>query len=113
MTGQTHSTTERDLIGAAASTLIGYTVVYVTFAVGARRYVPVPVPWATLVRASLAAAVMYVVLSFIPPRHGFITVGARAIAGLVIYCGLIAAIDANGRMFVKRGLQRLRAKLGR
>ena len=101
------------MVGAAASTLIGYAVVYVAFAWGARRYLPVPVPWATLLRAGFAAGVMYVALSFILPGHRFITVGVRGLAGLIIYCAVIAAIDANGCMFVKRGLQRVRAKLGR
>jgi len=101
------------IIGAAASTLIGYGVLYLAFAAGARRYLHVPFPWATLARAGVAALAMYAVLHFILPGHRFVTVAVRGVTGLLIYGALIAAIDATGRDFIKRAWRRVRARLAR
>jgi O-antigen/teichoic acid export membrane protein len=100
------------IVGAAMATLIGYAVIYVTFAAGARRYLPVRFPWATLVRAGGAAAIMYVVLSFILPGRRFLTVGVRGVAGVLLYAGLLAAIDHDGRAFITRAVRRVRARFG-
>lgn len=101
------------IIGAAASTLIGYGVLYLAFAAGARRYLHVPLPWRTITRSGLAALVMYTALHFILPGRRFITVGVRGVAGIVIYGALIAAIDARGRGFIQRFWRRARTALGR
>jgi O-antigen/teichoic acid export membrane protein len=100
------------IVGAAAATLIGYVVVYLAFAAGARRYLPVRFPWATLLRAGGSALVMYFVLSHILPGRRFLTVGVRGVVGLLLYGVLIAAIDSDGRDYIKRLLRRLRARLG-
>jgi O-antigen/teichoic acid export membrane protein len=100
------------IVGAAAATLIGYVSIYLAFTIGARRYLAVPVPWGTLVRAVLAAVIMYVALSYVLPGKRFITVGARGVLGIIIYAAVIAVIDANGRDFVRRGLRRVRSRLG-
>jgi O-antigen/teichoic acid export membrane protein len=98
------------IVGAAAATLVGYTVLYCAFALCARRFLHVPFPWAAFLRAALAAVVMYGALRFILPGRRFLTVAVRGVAGVLIYGALIAAIDANARSFIRRGLARLRAR---
>ncbi len=100
------------IVGAGAATLISYAVLYAVFAIGAHRYLRVAFPWATLARAGLAAVAMYTVLYFILPGRRFLTVGVRGVVGLIVYGVVIAAIDANGRSFIKRGLQRVRSRFG-
>ena len=62
---------------------------------------------------ALAAAVMYVALSFILPNRRFVTVAVRAVVGLVIYGAIIAAIDSDGRSFLRSILAKVRARLTR
>jgi O-antigen/teichoic acid export membrane protein len=99
------------IVGSAISTLIGYAVVYFTFALAGRRYLPVPLPWPTILRAVGAALVMYVALRFVVPGRGFLTVAVRGVLGLAIYGGVIATIDADGRALVLGGLRRLHSRL--
>jgi O-antigen/teichoic acid export membrane protein len=100
------------ITGAAIATLVSYSLLYGGFVLVARRYLHVRFPWGTLLRAGLAALVVYAVLHFILPGRRFVTVGARGAAGVLLYAGLIAAIDANGRSFIKRGLRRVRSRFG-
>lgn len=100
------------ITGAAIATLVSYSLLFVAFVLAGRRYLHVRFPWGTLLRAGLAALVMYAVLHFILPGGRFVAVGARGVAGVLLYGGLIAAIDANGRSFIKRGLRRVRSRFG-
>jgi O-antigen/teichoic acid export membrane protein len=101
------------ILGAAISTLVSYALVFVTFHWGARRYLPVRIPWGTVLRASSAALIMYGVLMFLCPGRRFVTVGVRAAVGAVLYVGLISAIDLDGRRLAAVTLGKLRARLGR
>ncbi len=101
------------ILGAAISTLVSYTLVFVSFAIGARRYLPVRIPWGTIARASAASLLMYGALHFLCPGRRFLTVGVRALAGAVIYVGIIAAIDRDGRRLAGEVWRRVRARLGR
>jgi O-antigen/teichoic acid export membrane protein len=99
------------IMGAAVSTTIGYGSILLTFWATARRWLPVQIRWKPILRACVAAAVMYVALSFILPNRHFVTVAVRAVAGLVIYGAVIAAIDSDGRGFLRSILAKLRARL--
>ena len=99
------------IMGAAVATTIGYTGILLTFGLGARRWLPVRIKWKPILRAIAAAAIMYVALSFILPHRGWLTVAVRAVLGLVIYAGIIAAIDGDGRSFLASVLRRVRARL--
>jgi O-antigen/teichoic acid export membrane protein len=101
------------IMGAAVATTIGYTMILLTFGFGARRLLPVRIRWKPILRAIAAAAIMYVALSFILPHRGWLTVAVRAVLGLVIYAGIIAAIDGDGRSFLASVLRRVRARLVR
>ena len=65
------------ITGAAIATLVGYCLLYVAFVLVARRYLHVRFPWGTLLRAGLAALVMYAALHFILPGRRFVA-SARA-----------------------------------
>jgi O-antigen/teichoic acid export membrane protein len=99
------------IMGAAVSTTIGYSSILLTFWATSRRWLPVQVRWKPILRACAAATVMYVALSFILPKHHFVTVAVRAVVGVVIYGGIMAAIDSDGRSFLRSILAKLRARL--
>jgi len=99
------------IMGAAVATTIGYTGILLTFGLGARRWLPVRIKWKPILRAIAAAAVMYWALSFILPHRGWLTVAVRAALGVLIYAGIIAAIDGDGRSFLASVLRRVRARL--
>lgn len=101
------------IIGAAVSTTIGYASILVTFAVAARRWLPVEIRWKPILRAIAAAAVMYVAVSFILPNRRFLTVAVRGVAGMIIYAAVIAAIDSDGRSFLRSIIAKVRARLAR
>jgi O-antigen/teichoic acid export membrane protein len=100
------------ILGAAISTLVGYAGVYVAFAAWGGRYLRVPVPWRTVLRAGAAALVMYVALTFVHSGHRLVTVGVRCLLGGAIYLGLIAALDRDARVLISAIGRKLRARLG-
>ena len=100
-------------MGAAVATTIGYSMILLTFGLGARRWLPVRIKWKPILRAIAASAVMYLALSFILPHRGWLTVAVRAVLGVLIYAGTIAAIDSDGRSFLASVLRRVRARLVR
>jgi O-antigen/teichoic acid export membrane protein len=99
------------IMGAAISTTIGYGMIFVTFAIGARRWLPIPIRWKPILRAIAAALVMYLVLSFILPGRGMLTVAVRGVAGVIVYGAIIAAIDGDGRSFLASVLRKVRSRL--
>jgi O-antigen/teichoic acid export membrane protein len=101
------------IMGAAVSTTIGYSAIFVTFTASARRWLPVKIRWKPILRAIAAAVLMYLALSFILPDRRFLTVAVRAVAGVIIYTAIIAAIDGDGRSFLRSILKRLRARMRR
>ena len=100
-------------MGAAVATTIGYSVIVLTFGLGARRWLPVRIKWKPILRAIAASAVMYWALSFILPHRGWLTVAVRAVLGMLIYGGTIAAIDSDGRSFLRSIIAKVRARLAR
>lgn len=96
------------MVGAAVSTLGSYTLTYLGFAIFARPFLRVPLPWATIVRAGLASLVMFEALEFVLPGRRLLSVAARIAVGTVIYVGGTSLIDPDARDLVRVGLARVR-----
>jgi O-antigen/teichoic acid export membrane protein len=101
------------ILGAAIATLVSYTVTALAMAMAGRHLLPVAVPWPTVLRAGLAALVMYAALHYLCPGRRLLTVGVRLVAGAPIYGVIMFLIDADARVLLKGPLERARRLLGR
>jgi O-antigen/teichoic acid export membrane protein len=98
------------IVGSAIATLIAYTVNSGALAIAGRHLLRIHMPFATLLRAGGAAAVMYFAVMPILPGHRLITVAARSIVGAIVYGVLIAAIDPDARALARKALNRFRPR---
>jgi O-antigen/teichoic acid export membrane protein len=85
------------IVGSAIATLVSYSAGAVAMAVAARGALRVPIPWATMTRAGLAAAVMYGMLAHVQVGGRWLTVGTRVALGAVIYGVIMVLIDSTAR----------------
>ncbi len=100
------------ILGAAIATLVSYVLASGALALAGHRFLPVKLPWATIVRAAVAALGMYLAVVRINPSHHLATVAARMLAGAPIYLGLIALIDPDARLLLAKAVSRLRRMAG-
>ena len=61
-----------------------------------RRALALPVPWETLGRAGLAAAVMALAVAATPAVGGVIELAAKAVVGIAVYGALAYVLDICG-----------------
>lgn len=88
-------------LGAALSTLAAYSLLCLSFWWYGRPLLAVEFPWATTLRALLAAVVMFAALGYLLPGQRLLTVAVRAAVGAPIYVGLIAALDEDARALLR------------
>ncbi len=100
------------IVGAAIATLISYAAAAMALGAAGRKFLPVAIPWSTLLRASAAAIIMYAALYYICPGRRLLTIGVRLSIGVPVYAAVIALIDEDARAFMQNGLNWLRTKLG-
>jgi O-antigen/teichoic acid export membrane protein len=85
------------VVGAAIATLVAYAASSLTMAIAGRNLLPVHLPWASMARAGLASAVMYLAVIFVLPGHRLLTVGVRAAMGALIYALIMVMIDEDAK----------------
>jgi O-antigen/teichoic acid export membrane protein len=100
------------IIGAAIATLVSYSVTALALGTAGRRLLRVPLPWMTILRAGLAAAIMFVAIRHVLPGHRLLTVGVRMLLGAPIYLVLMRFIDADARALLQKPIDRLRRLAG-
>ena len=100
------------IVGAAIATLISYSVTSIALGTAGRRLLRVPIPWMTILRAGLTAAVMYAAIQHILPGHRLVTVAVRMVAGAPIYVIIMALIDRDARAMAQKPIDRLRSLSG-
>lgn len=98
------------ILGSAVATLISYLVTAVSFGIAGRSYLRVPVPWTTIARAGIVAALMYLLLFWIYPGHRMVTVALRIAIGGPFYVALMSMIDPDARVIVNKALGRFRRR---
>jgi O-antigen/teichoic acid export membrane protein len=96
------------IVGSAIATLVSYAATAFLFAWAGRSFLRVTLPWGTLARAGATSLAMYLVVSGVYGGHGLLTVGVRAVAGVVLYVGAMWAVDPDARGIVDRVLRRAR-----
>src|SRR5579871_161740 len=93
------------IVGAAVATLVSYALASLSLAWSARSILRIVLPWGTMARAALAAAVMYAVLVRLPvhlEQHHWLDLGAHVAVGVAIYGAIMAVIDGDARAIVRR-----------
>jgi O-antigen/teichoic acid export membrane protein len=100
------------LDGALWATLASYGIgVLTSFGLG-RRAVALPIPWRTLGRAGLAAAVMALAVLLVPAEGGVAELVSKTAVGAAVYGLLTVALDVCGaREPVFRLVRALQARL--
>lgn len=84
------------LAGAAWATAGGFALGLVVSAALGRSVVALPIPWTTLGRCGLAAAVMTVAVLRVPPLGGATELLVKAGLGAAVYAAVVLLIDAGG-----------------
>lgn len=84
------------LMGAAWATAVSFGMgLLATMAIG-RRVVPLPIPWESLVRCSVATALMALVVAALPPVGGFPELVLDASVGGLVYAAAALTLNAAG-----------------
>ena len=96
------------IVGAALATLISQLVMTGAFWWQGRRLVPVPVDLPALLLHALCAAAMGGALYLIDPGPGAVRLVLRVVAGVVVFSGLLLAVDREARAVAGKVLARLR-----
>ncbi|MCU1282080.1 MAG: polysaccharide biosynthesis protein [bacterium] len=96
------------ILGSAIATLVSYAGTALGLGLAGRRLLPVKVRVGTLVRASLAALVMYLAVHRIFGGHRLATVGVRTVAGVLVYGAIMLVIDRDARELANSALSRFR-----
>lgn len=97
-----------NILGSAVATLVSYTATACIMGFASRRLLRVQVPWATLLRASLAAAVMYWLVVEIDMGQRWATMSLRTVLGAAVYAGLMLLVDSQARVLARHGYESLR-----
>jgi O-antigen/teichoic acid export membrane protein len=98
--------------GAAAATLASYSITCLVFGWAGKSLLPVRLPWGTILRASLAALVMFAVLHYLYPGRRFLAVGVRVLVGAPLYVCTVSLIDRDARALARLVGRRLWLRLG-
>jgi hypothetical protein len=101
------------ILGSAIATLVSYAVTSLAMAIAGHHLLAVKIPWATLLRAVIAAGAMYGAVFWLLPGKKFLTVGVRAALGAPIYGAIMLLIDADARALVTKALGRFRRAGGK
>ncbi len=96
------------IVAAAVATSISYAFTATSLGFAGRRFLPVPIPWATIGRTAIGSVVMLAAVRSIYPGHRLSTVAVRAVLGAAIYLTIMAVVDRDSRLLLKKGLSRLR-----
>jgi O-antigen/teichoic acid export membrane protein len=84
------------LDGAAWATVASYGVGHVASYVLMRGCLSLPIPWAALAGATVAAAAMALAVSQVPAFGGLLEVAAKAAVGALVYALVALALDVGG-----------------
>ncbi|MNU81107.1 Polysaccharide biosynthesis protein [compost metagenome] len=99
------------LVGAAWATAASFAVGLLASAWIGRRILPLPIPWNALIRCSLAAGVMALVVWVLPPVGGFAELMLDASVGALVYGVCAWGLNAGGvRQLGQRMIGALRAR---
>jgi O-antigen/teichoic acid export membrane protein len=91
------------ILGAALATLVSYAATSLLLAAAARHLLPVRVPWGTMLRAGVASAAMYFLVTTVYPGHGLVSVAVQIPVGAVLYGCLMLLVDPEARALARRG----------
>ena len=94
------------IVGAALATLVTYVALAVAMAVKGARCLPVRVPWGGLLRAGLASALMYGVVSCVHAGGRPATIAARVVVGGLVYGALMLAVEPRARGWLRAAWRR-------
>jgi O-antigen/teichoic acid export membrane protein len=83
--------------GAAMATLVAHAALLAWMMRTGSQQLPVPMPWGVAGRASVAAAVMFAVVTPLHLAGGLGTVAIRVAAGAPTYLALILLLDRTAR----------------
>lgn len=95
------------LLGPALATLASYTALSLAMVARGAQWLPVRVPWGSLVRACLASALMFELVSALHFEESLIRIIARVGVGAIIYSLLIIAIEPRARVVASLVWRRL------
>ncbi len=83
------------LDGAMWATTASYAIGMVAAYVLGRRVLALPIPWETLARSGIAAAIMALAIRLMPSWGGAVELLAKAAAGAAVYAAIAYALDAG------------------
>jgi O-antigen/teichoic acid export membrane protein len=96
------------IVGSAIATLVSYAATSLAMAFYGRNLLCVPIPWATLLRAGLAALAMYEGLIRVYPGQRLLTVAVRTVLGAMLYVSVLLCIDSDARSLWRQAVARLK-----
>ena len=85
------------ILGSAVATFVSYFGTAVGMSLTTRTLCRVALPWTTMLRAGLAALVMYFIIVQIDFDGRWLTLGLRTLVGGAIYLGIILVVDSDAR----------------
>ena len=99
------------LMGAAWATAASFGLGLIATMMIGRKVVALPIPWESLIRCSVATAIMALVVSRLPPLGGFPELMLDASVGGIVYAAAALTLNAAGvRDVAKRLLTQFRAR---
>jgi O-antigen/teichoic acid export membrane protein len=98
------------VLGSAIATLVSYAVTSLLFCLVGRSLLPVALPGAAMLRATLGSIVMYGAIIRLLPGHRLLTVGVRTVLGAIVYGAVMFVIDPDIRALGGKLLALLRRK---
>lgn len=95
------------LMGAVAATLASYTIGIVLLSFVGRRYVALPLPLIDMLKVAIAAGLMWPAIAVMPDLGSWPELFLKALAGGVVYVGVVIVLDAGGvKQIVREKLNR-------
>lgn len=98
------------ILGAAIATLVSYIALTGAMAFFGARRLPLSLPWGALLKAALASLVMYAAVRPLHVDGRLGTTVVKAVAGVIVYGVVIAAIDRPSREAMASITARLRGR---
>lgn len=95
------------ILGSAVATLVSYLATSCLMATIGRKFLPIRIPWRTIVIAASAGLAMYACIARLWPGHHWQTVGLRALLGAPIYVAAVAVLDLEARNLLRQAAGRL------
>lgn len=86
------------LMGAAGTTLLCYVGCIVASYAWSRRYLRIDIPWASLLKSTLAGGICYIVVSAWSPEILLLEIVFKGSVGVVLYILLLAMLDADAKV---------------